>query len=219
MAIMTRTEESVVVVRGEAEVMRRTARLFENATDIACAANDLASWRWASTGPAAMPPPPAGATVRKVFRSGTLLDPGWSQRLDHIRSNPCVSIRVTGDEVNETIILDRRVAILAGDRRAGERTYSIITQRDAVQGVTSLFEAAWRASTDLDVHDAASAEIRQLAPQVLDLLGAGVKDESAARAMGLSVRTYRRRVAELMEALGAESRFQAGVRARELGLV
>jgi hypothetical protein len=33
------------------------------------------------------------------------------------------------------------------------------------------------------------------------------------------VRTYRRRVAELMSALGAESRFQAGVRARELGLV
>lgn len=216
---MTRTEESVVVVRGEAEVMRRTAHLFENATDVACAANDLASWRWASSGPTAMPPAPEGATVRKVFRSGTLLDPGWSHRLDHIRSRPGVSIRVTGDEVNETIILDRRVAILAGDRRAGERTYSIITQRDAVQGVTSLFEAAWRASTDLDVHDAASAEIRQLAPQVLDFLGAGVKDESAARAMGLSVRTYRRRVAELMDALGAESRFQAGVRARELGLV
>ena len=33
------------------------------------------------------------------------------------------------------------------------------------------------------------------------------------------VRTYRRRVAELMTALGAESRFQAGVRARELGLI
>lgn len=219
MPTMTRTDESVIVVQGEAEVMRRTAHLFATAREITCAANELASWRWEADGPAAMPEPARDAKVRKVFRSGALLDPGWSERMAAIRHHPAVAIRVTSDEVNETIILDRRVAILAGDRRAGVRTYSIITQRDAVQGVTSLFEAAWRSSTDLDVHDAASAEIRELAPKVLDLLSQGVKDEAAARALGLGLRTYRRRVAELMEALAAESRFQAGVRARELGLV
>jgi DNA-binding NarL/FixJ family response regulator len=53
---------------------------------------------------------------------------------------------------------------------------------------------------------------------ILRLLSAGQKDETAARSMGLSVRTYRRRVAELMTLLGADSRFQAGVRARALGL-
>jgi DNA-binding NarL/FixJ family response regulator len=35
----------------------------------------------------------------------------------------------------------------------------------------------------------------------------------------LSLRTYRRRVAELMAALGATSRFQAGALANELGLI
>jgi DNA-binding NarL/FixJ family response regulator len=50
------------------------------------------------------------------------------------------------------------------------------------------------------------------------MLGAGLKDETAARELGLSLRTYRRRVADLMAALGADSRFQAGLRARELGL-
>jgi hypothetical protein len=34
----------------------------------------------------------------------------------------------------------------------------------------------------------------------------------------MSVRTYRRRVAELLDILDAGSRFQAGVRAGELGL-
>jgi DNA-binding NarL/FixJ family response regulator len=53
---------------------------------------------------------------------------------------------------------------------------------------------------------------------ILRLLSAGQKDEAAARSMGVSVRTYRRRVAELMALLGAESRFQAGERARALGL-
>ncbi len=48
--------------------------------------------------------------------------------------------------------------------------------------------------------------------------GAGLTDEAAARRLGTSLRIYRRRVAELMAALEAGSRFQAGVRAGELGL-
>lgn len=41
-------------------------------------------------------------------------------------------------------------------------------------------------------------------------------DEAASRRLGVSLRTYRRRVAALMAALGARSRFQAGLRAREI---
>jgi DNA-binding NarL/FixJ family response regulator len=47
----------------------------------------------------------------------------------------------------------------------------------------------------------------------------GCKDATAARRLDLGLRTYRRRVAELMTALDASSRFQAGARARELGLI
>jgi len=49
-------------------------------------------------------------------------------------------------------------------------------------------------------------------------LGNRLTDEAAARQLGTSLRTYRRRVAELMATLQAGSRFQAGVRAGELGL-
>jgi DNA-binding NarL/FixJ family response regulator len=83
----------------------------------------------------------------------------------------------------------------------------------------SLYDAAWRGATELAVYDARFIEIRQLAPQILDLLATGCKDETAARTLGLGLRTYRRRVAELMTALGAASRFQAGARARELGVI
>ena len=96
---------------------------------------------------------------------------------------------------------------------------SDLSQPGVVQGITSLFEAAWRTSTDLERYDARIAEVRELAPRVLDLLARGTKDEAAARLLGLGVRTYRRRVAELMDALGAESRFQAGLLAGEMGLV
>lgn len=222
------TDGGVTVVRGEEEVFRRTAHLFENATSIICAANTLAAWKW-TNGPSEaddgtprrprLQPRRHDARIRKVYRSGMLLDPAWSHRMATVREHPGVEVRVAAEEVNETVIIDGRLAILAGDMRSGERTYSLITRRETVQGVNSLFEAAWRSATDLDVYDAGAAEIRRLAPQVLDLLGRGVKDETAARELGLSVRTYRRRVAELMAALGADSRFQAGVRARELGLV
>ncbi|MFC7876563.1 DNA-binding response regulator [Isoptericola sp. NPDC057391] len=215
------TGEAVTIVRGEEELFARTAHLFATATDIACAANDLFTWQAThrAEGLAAEHPPRGAATVRKVYRPGVLLDPVAARHLELLRDRYGAQVRITTDEINETIVLDRRLVILAGDVEAGRRSYSVITQPEAVQGVTSLFDAAWRSATDLAVFDARIAEIRAIAPQVLDLLGQGVKDETAARAMGLGVRTYRRRVAELMAALGAGSRFQAGVRARELGLV
>jgi DNA-binding NarL/FixJ family response regulator len=41
----------------------------------------------------------------------------------------------------------------------------------------------------------------------------------AARELNVSLRTYRRHVAEILRELGASSRFQAGARAVELGLM
>lgn len=49
-----------------------------------------------------------------------------------------------------------------------------------------------------------------LAREVLRQLTLGTKDETAAREMGLALRTYRRMVARLMDQLDARSRFQAG---------
>jgi hypothetical protein len=216
------TGEAVTIVHGEQELFERTMHLFTTATDVACAANDLATWATAQSSAEfteLVRERPAGARLRKMYRSAMLLDHVAARHLARDRDRHGAHVRVTTQEINETIILDRRLVILAGDLTAGRRSYTVITQREAVQGVTSLFDAAWHAATELDVYDTQIAEIRQLAPQVLDLLSQGTKDEAAARALGLGLRTYRRRVAELMDALGAESRFQAGVRARELGLV
>jgi DNA-binding NarL/FixJ family response regulator len=214
---------SVTVVSGEEELFARTAHLFAAATDVACAANTLSTWaatrrpHTATEVACTAPAPPqqwSALRIRKIYRPGVLLEPSTAQHLQEVQ-RAGAEIRITRDEINETIILDGRFAILAGTGH----NYSVITEPDVVRGVASLFEAAWRGATSLAVFDASLAELRALAPQVLDLLGTGCKDETAARTLGLGVRTYRRRVAELMAALGAESRFQAGVRARELGLI
>jgi len=215
---LVRAGESVTIVRGEEELFRRTGHLFAAVTDLACAAAGLTSWV-ADHRPDAMAGRLGEVRIRKIYPSGLLLDSASSRELARRRDELGARIRITAEEINETIVIDRRVVILAGDVRTGQRSYSVITQPETVQGVMSLFETAWRSATDLAVYSAQVAEIRELAPAVLDLLGQGVKDEAAARQLGLGLRTYRRRVAELMAALGADSRFQAGVRARELGLV
>ncbi len=48
---------------------------------------------------------------------------------------------------------------------------------------------------------------------LLQLLSMGVKDEAAARHLGVSVRTVRRQIADLMVRLEAGSRFEAGMQA------
>src|SRR5690606_5721994 len=217
-----RVSDGVTIVHGEEELFRRTGHLFATVTDFACAAAGLASWV-ADHQPRELEAHMAARRremrIRQTYPSGLLLDSYAAHELARRRDSLGAEIRITTEEINETIILDRRVVILAGDPHAGRRSYSVITQPETVQGVISLFETAWRSATDLAVHDARVAEIRRLAPAVLDLLSQGVKDEAAARRLGLGLRTYRRRVAELMDALGAESRFQAGARARELGLI
>ena len=52
---------------------------------------------------------------------------------------------------------------------------------------------------------------------LLTLLGRGFKDEAIARYLGWSLRTVRRRVARLMEELGAKTRFQLGAEAVRAG--
>ncbi|MCX4672246.1 hypothetical protein OG453_37225 [Streptomyces sp. NBC_01381] len=52
----------------------------------------------------------------------------------------------------------------------------------------------------------------------LRALAAGVTDAVGARRVGMPLRTYRRRIAELMTASEADSRFQTAVHASRLGL-
>lgn len=206
----------VVMVRGEAELFERTAHLFEAATEISCAARDLHTWSVAHPNAPERERSVRGMTVRKVYQPGVLLDAALAEHLRTMAENGA-RIRITEREINETIILDRRIAIVAGDQVGGVRGYTVLSSPALVQGILSLFEAAWHGATDLESYQARFTELG--AREILEQLATGCKDETAARVLGVSLRTYRRRVAELMELLGASSRFQAGARAREAGLL
>lgn len=206
----------VVVVRGEAELFERTQHLFAAAAEVSCAARDLHTWAVAHPTMPERELSVRETSVRKVYQPGVLLDPALAEHLRFMTTHGA-RIRITEREINETILLDRRIAIVAGDRVGGVRSYTVVSSPELVQGIISLYEAIWAAATDLESYQARFTELG--AREILEQLASGCKDETAARALGVGLRTYRRRVAELMEILGASSRFQAGARAREAGLL
>jgi DNA-binding NarL/FixJ family response regulator len=62
-------------------------------------------------------------------------------------------------------------------------------------------------------------ELAERSRQVLLLMSAGLKDESIARVTGMSRRTVQKHVTSTMSLLGARTRFQAALLARERGWV
>jgi DNA-binding NarL/FixJ family response regulator len=218
-------DDQTSTVRGDAELITRAGHLFDAVhEEFACAARDLATWsqpeaRSAIARRVLAHGPDGGFAVRKLMSPLVLADE--AQRAHLLRLDAAGSqVRISSAPLpHETIILDRRVAILAGQPSPLGREYTVTTSPALVGGVHSLFTAAWESATELGVF--LRGELPELAPEareILRALGAGLTDEAAARRLGTSLRTYRRRVAGLMAALDTGSRFQAGVRAGELGL-
>ncbi|MDL4771539.1 MULTISPECIES: helix-turn-helix transcriptional regulator [Thermomonosporaceae] len=129
-------------------------------------------------------------------------------------------IRVSDAKLCNVLLLDGTIAVLWSADVHGR--YSALVVRDPVQisMLCRLCTAAWEGARDLALHTCFhDGRMGEVAQAVLVKLSAGMTDEIAARQLEVSVRTYRRYVAEIMQRLGAESRFQAGVRAASLGLV
>jgi DNA-binding NarL/FixJ family response regulator len=213
----------VITLYGEQELFARAGHLFNAREEFVCAATDLSVWRRAS-GEAPTPDQmrtkvAAGVNFRKMYSPQAVAD---QRDAEHLLEMAAAGVQVRiclAALAHETIIVDRKVAFIAGPVVDGVQSFSVVQTPEVVAGVRSLFFGTWQGAIDLaDYLPSPPPQVDEQGLTILRLLSAGQKDETAARQLGLSVRTYRRRVAELMELLGASSRFQAGVRARELGL-
>jgi hypothetical protein len=187
--------------------------------EFVCVADDLDTWAPARRGYRGPAGDAAAVEVRKLFGPLALAAETHREHLEKIVDAGGL-VRVSANPLpSEVILVDRRVAVLAGRGRARTREYTVTDSPGVVDSLSTLIDAAWRTADDLDI-DPPQDEAGPLgaaAGSVLATLAAGLTDEVAARQLGLSLRTYRRRVAELMATLGATSRFQAGMRAATLG--
>ncbi|MFE6360677.1 DNA-binding response regulator [Streptomyces sp. NPDC057806] len=211
-----------VTIHGDPELLARTAHLFAAVREeFVCAARDLDTWPHRGSRRAAGDRVRRSGIrrVRKLYSPAALADEDSRAHLGEIVARGG-EVRIAGAALpHETIIIDRQYAILAGASGPGGREYTVTSAPTLVGGVRALYEAAWQAATGLEEFLRTERPLLDEGSRtVLRALGSGVTDATAARELGMSLRTYRRRVAGLLDTLDAGSRFQAGMRAGELGL-
>ena len=149
---------------------------------------------------------------------------------EQLRANPVLALRIgrlapAGVEVRtvpvvptEVTVVDRALAILPDAPRAAGP--AMVRLPGVVGAVVALFEQLWASAAPLTSPEiGGGAELSHRERELLALLSAGCTDESAAARLGISVRTVRRMMAAIMTRLGARSRFQAGLKAADRGLL
>ncbi|GAA3467686.1 LuxR family transcriptional regulator [Nonomuraea roseola] len=128
-----------------------------------------------------------------------------------VRTAPALPLRM--------LIYDRRVALLPIDPLHSAAGAVQVTDRGTLTAVLALFEQFWGSAAPLDAEPAGPAGddpgLSRQEHELLRLLMAGLTDEGAGRQLGLSPRTIRRMMADIMKRLDARSRFEAGARAAE----
>ncbi|MFE4582485.1 helix-turn-helix transcriptional regulator [Streptomyces chartreusis] len=134
------------------------------------------------------------------------------------------TIRVADNISERILIYDRRVALVPVDPENASRGALLASERGLVANLVALFEKIWEQAEDLEGADESSdgnsaSGLSEAEQRVLSLMCSVSKDEAGARELGVSVRTYRRYVADLMRVLGAASRVQAALHARERGWI
>jgi hypothetical protein len=153
----------------------------------------------------------------RLLASPALLDESYVR--EQLGRERPVGIRVARVPPLQALLVDGTVALVVAESAVGRRA-SLIRATEVLHTLHILFESIWSNAVPAGERIVFGDRDRaMLARQILGALRAGVTDEVAARELTVSVRTYRRYVAEIMALLGANSRFQAGVRAAELGLL
>lgn len=114
------------------------------------------------------------------------------------------------------MIADGTTAVIAVEPDTLRLPYLLVREHALVRNIRTEFAVLWRLAHAVGV-GAEDTLADETVRQTLEALRSGVTDEVAARSLGVPTRTIRRRVAAVMDLLGASSRFEAGVRAAEAG--
>jgi DNA-binding CsgD family transcriptional regulator len=133
--------------------------------------------------------------------------------------------RVLPQAPTKLILADDRVGLIPLQAAPATIESIVVVHPSALlRALGALFESLWAHAlplsqplrmTDSPLEYSPTQEERRL----LALLTTGLPDVVIARQLGLSYRTYQRRLHELMRRLDAETRFQAGMRAVLLGWI
>lgn len=162
-----------------------------------------------------------GVSMRSVYLDSVHND---SATVDHLRwlHSHGDQVRTTASLPSRMLLFDRAHAVLPTDPDDSAAGALVLHGRGLIVALSELFERVWENAVPFTSgrpqhRERGEGEVTPQERAVLRLLAEGLTDEVVARKLGVSVRTGRRITAELMSRLGARSRFQAGLRAAQLG--
>ncbi|MEV4000716.1 hypothetical protein [Actinomadura sp. NPDC049753] len=115
-------------------------------------------------------------------------------------------------------VFDRTTAVVPLDLDVFYNGMLIIRDPAVVTALTRMHHSSWMSGDDLAIDRDPDQPPAHLVP-VLVTMRDGLPDHAAAARLGLSARTYARRVSELLTLLGATSRFQAAIIAQRRGWI
>lgn len=183
-------------------------------------------------------PLPSDALDESRARNQRALDRGVRMRSVHLNSmlrvphghthvrallEAGVGVRVAPVLPFRLIIVDRTLTFTSIRSADGEALALRLQGKELGHLLYEVFEYCWLSAQVVDQTGSGEADGEPLFSEreiaVIRMLFEGRTDNAMARALGVSPRTLRRLMTAVMDKLGAESRFQAGVRAAELGLV
>ncbi|MFD0374235.1 LuxR C-terminal-related transcriptional regulator [Streptomyces sp. NPDC127112] len=155
-----------------------------------------------------------GVRIRMIMGSGITQDPRTLAYMCDLVAHGA-EVRVSHHPVERMIIVDRSAALTPIDPARTARGALLVREPGLVTTLVTLFERMWEASKELPARDTEMPSPVEL--EVLAVLREADKDETAARRLGMSVRTYRKHLATLMRRLGAANRVEAALLAHEKG--
>ncbi|MEU3464257.1 LuxR C-terminal-related transcriptional regulator [Streptomyces sp. NPDC006733] len=158
-----------------------------------------------------------GVRMRTVYLDSVRNDPAtvqyarWLSELGgSVRTTPTLPLRM--------IIVDGRTAVVPVDPEDPRKGAVLLHSPGVIAALRALFEQVWdqaRALGETPTRDTTGLTVQER--QLLRLLACGLTDERAAQRLGVSLRTIRRMMADLMTRVDARSRFQAGVQIAAMG--
>ena len=116
----------------------------------------------------------------------------------------------------KVLIFDRNLALVARQLYPDDRGALVVRDPKLIHVFNHLFNVAWELATPFSWEEGNStAQLNSVQQSILRGMASGYSDEMIARRLNISVRTCRRHIAWMLEELGAESRFQAALKAKE----